>query len=112
MLLGTIAGDHIEGYAGNDVLVGGDGNDTYLFGWMSAGNDVAVEPLEGMSIIALTEGTALADLRHERMGNDLILTLQGGATLTLRDYFVSPHVCGKQGVRSRIEKINERDPVK
>jgi len=101
VLLGTIADDHIEGYAGNDifdggagndVLVGGDGNDTYLFGWMSAGNDVAVEPLEGMSIIALTEGTALADLWHERMGNDLILTLQGGATLTLKDYFVSPHV--------------------
>ena len=101
VLLGTIADDHIEGYAGNDifdggagndVLVGGDGNDTYLFGWMSAGSDVAVEPLEGMSIIALTEGTALADLRHERMGNDLILTLQGGATLTLKDYFVSPHV--------------------
>ncbi|WP_292925987.1 calcium-binding protein [Nitrosomonas sp.] len=101
VLLGTIADDHIEGYAGNDifdggagndVLVGGDGNDTYLFGWMSAGNDVAVEPLEGTSIIALTEGTALTDLRHERMGNDLILMLQGGAMLTLKDYFVSPHV--------------------
>lgn len=101
-LLGTIADDRMEGNAGNDtldgsagddILIGGEGADTYLFGWMSAGNDVAVEAADGISIIALTEGAALTDLRHERTGNDLILTLHGGgATLTLQDYFVSPHI--------------------
>lgn len=101
-LLGTIADDRMEGNAGNDtldgsagddILIGGEGTDTYLFGWMSAGNDVAVEVADGMSIIALTEGAALVDLRYERTGNDLILTLHGGgATLTLQDYFVSPHI--------------------
>lgn len=101
-LLGTIADDRMEGNAGNDtldgsagddILIGGEGTDTYLFGWMSAGNDVAVEVADGMSIIALTEGAALTDLRHDRTGNDLILTLHGGgAMLTLQDYFVSPHI--------------------
>lgn len=101
-LLGTIADDRMEGNAGDDtldgsagddILTGGEGTDTYLFGWMSAGNDVAVEVADGMSIVALTEGVMLADLRHERIGNDLVLTLHGGgAALTLQDYFVSPHI--------------------
>jgi len=101
-LLGTIADDRMEGNAGDDtldggagddILIGGEGIDTYLFGWMSAGNDVAVEVADGMSIIALTEGATLADLRYERTGNDLVLTLHGGgATLMLQDYFVSPHI--------------------
>ncbi|MXS81831.1 calcium-binding protein [Nitrosomonas oligotropha] len=101
-LVGTIADDRMEGNAGddtldggagNDVLTGGDGTDTYLFGWLSSGNDVAIEIADGMSIIALTAGATLADLQHERVGDDLILTLHGsGAALTLKDYFVSPHV--------------------
>lgn len=101
VLIGTPADDRIEGYAGNDsldggagndILVGGDGNDTYLFGLGSAGNDVAVELSAGESIIALTNGTTLADLRYIRMGNDLILALRGdNATLTLQDYYTSSH---------------------
>lgn len=100
MLVGTTADDRIEGYAGNDsldggagsdILVGGDGNDTYLFGLGSIGNDVAVEISVGESIIALTNGTTLADLRYTWMENDLILALRGdNATLMLQDYYVSP----------------------
>ncbi len=102
VLIGTSADDRIEGYAGNDsldggtgndTLVGGEGEDTYLFGWMSSGNDVVVELPVGASTIALTEDTVLADLEHERVENDLILTIHGGGgTLTLKDYFISPHV--------------------
>lgn len=102
VLLGTTADDRIEGNAGNDmldgsagddILIGGTGTDTYLFGWMSAGNDVAIEVADGMSAIALTGGATLANLRDERSGNDLILTLRGGgASMTLKDYFVSPHI--------------------
>ncbi len=100
-LLGTIADDRIEGYsgndildgnAGNDILIGGEGIDTYLLGWMSVGHDVAEEVADEQSIVALSSGTTLADLRYQRAGNDLILSLHGsGATLTLRDYFVSSH---------------------
>ena len=101
VLIGTVADDHIEGYAGNDILdgnagndllVGGDGNDTYLFGWILLGSDTVVESPTGASIVILTEGTLLADLRHERAGNDLTLALRGGgATLTIKDYYVSQH---------------------
>ena len=96
VLAGTTADDHIEGYAGNDILdgrtgndllVGGEGDDTYLFGWNSQGSDVITE-LAGSNTIALQEGTAIADLRHERSGNDLIISLRGNmATLTLKDYY-------------------------
>lgn len=97
VLIGTSADDRIEGYAGNDsldggagndTLVGGEGEDTYLFGWMSSGNDVAIELPIGASTIALTDGTTLADLRHERVENDLIIAIHGGGgMLTLKDYF-------------------------
>ncbi len=106
VLVGTREDDRIEGYAGddsldgaggNDRLIGGDGVDTYLFGWNSLGHDVAVESGEGSSFVALTDDTRLTDLRHQQMGDDLILSLRGGssvdgATLTLQDYFTSPHV--------------------
>jgi len=101
VLIGTSADDRIEGYAGNDsldggtgndTLVGGDGEDTYLFGWGSSGNDVAIELPVGASAIALTDGTTLADLWHERVENDLIIAIHGGGgMLTLKDYFISPH---------------------
>ncbi|MER2512366.1 MAG: calcium-binding protein [Nitrosomonas ureae] len=101
VLIGTVADDHIEGYAGNDILdgnagndllVGGDGDDTYLYGWTSLGNDRVMESSVGTSIVVLTEGTLLTDLRHERAGNDLILSLRGGGTaLTIEDYYVSQH---------------------
>ena len=101
VLEGTNADDHVLGYAGNDilrggagndVLEGGDGIDAYRVGWTSLGNDVAVEASAGASIIALTDGTTLADLKHEQLGSDLMLSFQGGgATLTLKDYFTSAH---------------------
>ncbi|MBX3629904.1 MAG: putative Ig domain-containing protein [Nitrosomonas sp.] len=101
VLIGTIADDHIEGYSGNDsldgaggndTLIGGDGVDTYLFGWSSLGNDVAMESGTGSSFVKLTDGTVLADLRHQQAGDDLILVLRGGsAMLTLKDYYVSSH---------------------
>ncbi len=101
VLIGTVADDRIEGYAGNDTfdggvgndfLTGGDGKDTYLFGGSSIGHDIIIESLVGESLIQLTEGIMLSDLRHIRMGNDLILTLQGGgATLTFTDYYISMH---------------------
>jgi Ca2+-binding RTX toxin-like protein len=101
-LVGTEADDRIEGYAGNDVLsggaghdilVGGAGNDSYLFGWSALGNDVAVESSDGSSIIALTDGTTLGDLKYSRISNNLVMSLKGGAsTLTLTDYFSSTHL--------------------
>lgn len=99
VLIGTTSDDHIEGYAGNDILdgnagndllVGGDGDDTYLFGWTLLGSDTVMESPTGASIVVLTGGTLLVDLRHERAGDDLTLALRGGgATLTIKDYYVS-----------------------
>ena len=78
---------------GQSTSLGGEGEDAYLFGWMSSGNDVVVELPVGASTVALTEDAVLADLGHERVENDLILTIHsgGGGTLTLKDYFVSSH---------------------
>ena len=91
-VLGYTGNDILRGGAGNDVLEGGDGMDAYRFGWTSLGNDVAVEVSAGASVIALTDGTTLADLQHEQVGSDLMLSFQGGgATLTLKDYFASSH---------------------
>ncbi|MCD2452583.1 putative Ig domain-containing protein [Methylicorpusculum oleiharenae] len=101
-LIGTEADDRIEGYAGNDVLsggagndilAGGAGNDSYLFGWGALGNDVAEESSDASSIIALTDGTSLRDLKYSRVSNDLVMSLKGGAsTLMLKDYFTSTHL--------------------
>lgn len=101
VLVGTISDDRIEGYVGNDSfdggvgndeLIGGEGLDTYLFGLRSIGNDVAVETDSGQSFIALTDGLKIEDLSHFQSGNDLILAIKGGgATLTIKDYYVSSH---------------------
>lgn len=100
-LFGTEADDRIEGYAGNDVLsggagndilAGGTGNDSYLFGWGALGNDVVEETPNGSSIIALTDGTTLGDLKYSRVANNLLISLRGGvSTLTLKDYFSATH---------------------
>ncbi|KFI17807.1 hypothetical protein IB75_18440, partial [Nitrosococcus oceani C-27] len=78
----------MDGLSGNDLLVGGEGEDTYLFGWNSQGNDIITE-LAGSNTIALEKGTVIADLRHAQYGDDLIISLRGStATLTLKDYYL------------------------
>lgn len=74
----TLKGDSIYHYArgdGNDIIGGG--------GWGHA-----YRPTENLSssVIAFDDGIAVGDLSFEAQGNDLLIGLGQGDSLTVRDY--------------------------
>ena len=99
--------DYLDGEAGDDILdggagdnatdslTGGLGSDTYLFG-PGSGHDTIndfVDPLSndtGSDQIVLGAGITTANIRGQRVGDDLILTINGNAddSLTLTGYFL------------------------
>lgn len=98
MLSGGLGRDHLDGgdgsdiLAGNggmDVLFGGGGADTFLFG-RGDGQDHAVVDQDG-DRIELGAGIGMADVRAERSGMDLLLTLKGSSdSLRVSGYFDGP----------------------
>ncbi|MBM3302519.1 MAG: calcium-binding protein, partial [Deltaproteobacteria bacterium] len=78
-LYGGPGADTLDGGTGNDTLEGGTGNetDTYLFN-RGSGQDTVVETDTtpgNTDTILLGEGILSAEIRVERMGNDLRLTI-------------------------------------
>jgi len=88
--------DRIEGGAGNDVLIGGDGADTYLWG-VGSGNDRIEESIRFVNYrsddtIIFKGDLTIDDLDIARIGDDLVFTAQAsGETLTVADHFRSAH---------------------
>lgn len=97
---GTPRPDVLDGGAGDDVLIGGDEGDIYLFD-TGYGHDT-IREIEGArnvlidtpDFVILGEGAGAAeDIRFSRKGDslDLVLTLASGDTLTVEKQFLAFH---------------------
>jgi len=88
-LVGGPGDDVLEGAAGNDTLDGGTGNDTYRFG-RGSGQDTVIDKDTtpgAIDTVLLEEGILPTDIRVERIGNDLKLTIIDTLdTLTVKDW--------------------------
>ena len=91
VLYGYAGDDTLDGGRGNDWLYGDAGNDTYHFG-RNAGADVVSDwdtTAGNMDTVLLAPGISPDAVALDRMGSDLILTLDESPTqLTMRNYFL------------------------
>jgi Ca2+-binding RTX toxin-like protein len=90
--LGFMMADRFEASAGDDVMSGGDSGDTYVFG-AGSGHDIIRESVSNVlygdfDTVAFGPGVLPAGVAVSRNGDDLILTLAGGDTLTIEDEFL------------------------
>jgi Ca2+-binding RTX toxin-like protein len=90
--LGFMMADRFEASAGDDVMSGGDSGDTYVFG-AGSGHDVIREGITNVlygdfDTVEFGAGLLPAGVAVSRAGDDLILTLAGGDTLTIEDEFL------------------------
>lgn len=90
--------DHImQGGAANDILVGGTGNDTYLFN-QGGGQDLVVDSGGNADTLAFSEGINPFDLVLSRQANDLRIAVYGSNDqVTVQNWF--------GGVSNQIETI-------
>ncbi len=79
--------DIIHGEEGNDILAGGSGNDTYVYA-PGAGDDAIMET-GGDDVIRLQEYT-LGDLSFAKAGDNLLINLGDGGTITVTGHFADP----------------------
>ena len=86
--IAAYAGDDVlGGDKGNDVLEGGSGADAYVLGWES-GKDMVVDSALDANVLVLDQGVQFSDVTKKRMGNDLVVTVRGGASsLTIPAYY-------------------------
>ncbi|MGA0599282.1 calcium-binding protein [Caulobacter sp. KR2-114] len=91
---GFFTGDVIEGGAGDDLLRGMGGGDTYVFG-AGSGHDTVQESTGSIyedqpDTIAFKSGVSTTDVSYARSGNDLVVTIAGVTdTLTIKDQYLS-----------------------
>ncbi len=78
--------DVLTSGAGNDELHGGDGDDEYQFG-ASQGDDL-VRDSGGVDKIVLAAGIGLADISMAQVGDNLVVTLNTGETLTVHEHYL------------------------
>ena len=89
-LLGRGGADVLDGGAGDDTLSGGGGDDIYRFGH-GDGQDVITDysgsgSWGGNDTVQFREGVLIGDVTVTQVngGNDLLLTIAGGDSITLR----------------------------
>jgi trimeric autotransporter adhesin len=76
-LYGGSGADILDGGTGNDIMIGDAGNDTYLFS-RGSGQDTIIDQDNtpgNVDTISLGEGILPTDIKLERLGNDLKLTI-------------------------------------
>ena len=87
-MIGFMTGDRIDGGAGNDILEGGDGADTYVFG-RGYGQDEIRETMINANLsendtLEFASGVSWDDLIFSRSGNTLTIGIEGTSdTLTI-----------------------------
>jgi Ca2+-binding RTX toxin-like protein len=87
-LSGGAGDDSLTGGADADTLEGGAGNDTYVFDAGSGIDDIV--DADGTNRIEFS-GVTRAQLWFTQSGDDLVIrVIEGGAQVTVRDYFVNP----------------------
>lgn len=87
-LNGTSGRDSFDGGAGDDILRGGDGSDTYFFG-VGSGHDVIDDQGrdDAIDVDGVVLGVPPSDVSVSRVGDNIVLTLTSGDTLTLTSFF-------------------------
>jgi Ca2+-binding RTX toxin-like protein len=95
-LLGYGGNDILVGGAGNDTLDGGAGNDTYRYS-LGDGNDVITNYDTGagrMDVIELAPGIAVSDVITNKIGDDFVLNMPDGGSITITNYFAGYATAG------------------
>ncbi|WP_174149233.1 calcium-binding protein [Leisingera sp. ANG59] len=90
LVLGSTGDDEFQAGQGNDTLQGGDGSDVYRYG-LGDGNDVISDysSKAGTDRLIFTD-VNLADVSFEHSsGDDLIIRLSNGETVTVADHFAN-----------------------
>ncbi len=87
-LTGGAGDDTITGLAGDDTLTGGDGADKFVFA-SGHGNDTITDFTDGEDTIDLSAFTGITgfdDLTVTQNGNNTVITIPGGGTITLQNF--------------------------
>ena len=84
-LWGADGNDVLCGAGGNDQLSGGNGADTYVFSG-SFGQDTIMADTRNAQDWLSFEGYSRTQIAAARVGNDLVLTLDAGNTVTIRGW--------------------------
>ncbi|CAN7527379.1 calcium-binding protein [Rhizobium sp. LjRoot254] len=87
-LTGRAGVDKLDGGRGNDILTGAANEDHFVFK-AGSGKDVIVDFIDGADSIDLQDYKgidAFGDLGIKQDGKDLVIELQGGDTITLRNF--------------------------
>lgn len=87
-LEGGVGNDTLRGQDGSNTLIGGLGNDTYVYG---GGQDVVDNVGGGTDRIFFENGITASQLAFSRTGDDLVITVNGNASNTVR---VTGHFLG------------------
>lgn len=84
-LFGNEGNDILSGGSGDDTVNGGSGDDIYIFN-VGDGHDT-LSDMEGANTLRFGAGIAPADIAFSRIGNDLVLALNGSADqLTIQNW--------------------------
>jgi Ca2+-binding RTX toxin-like protein len=89
-LFGMAGNDTLRGDAGADTLSGGAGADTYVFSRGDGHDTVVAQAVDvgSADTLALGEGILSSDIRVERIGSDLQVTISDtGDSITVRNSF-------------------------
>lgn len=98
LLKGGAGNDRLEGGFGRDILIGGTGNDTLIGGndndtyiWAPGdGNDTLQDSGSGsFDNLRIGGDVTLNDISFSGSGDDLVLTMPSGETITLTGYLIS-----------------------
>ncbi|UVC09549.1 hypothetical protein IHQ71_02670 [Rhizobium sp. TH2] len=87
-LIGGLGIDRLDGGRGNDILTGDGNADQFVFK-AGCGKDVIADFVDGADKIDLQNYkgiVAFGDLEAKQDGKDLVVELQGGDTITLRNF--------------------------
>ncbi|MEO7719934.1 MAG: calcium-binding protein, partial [Capsulimonas sp.] len=93
-IVGYYTADTMDGGAGNDVLRGLGGGDTYLFG-IGSGSDVIEESIGSLyenqpDTLLFGAGIAKSGVGFSKAGNNLLVSLTGQTdTVSIKDFFAS-----------------------
>lgn len=88
-LSGGSGNDLLTGGAGNDTLSGGAGSDTYFFALGHGQDTVDNSGDTGTSVITFAEDISPEEVTATRDGDDLVLSVDGGDSVTVTGYFLS-----------------------
>ena len=93
-LAGSFYAERLDGGAGNDILRGGSGGDTYVFklgmGQDTIQEDIPDTYLDQPDTLEFGAGIARTAVSFTRVGNDLVASIASGEKATIVNQFVSP----------------------